>query len=225
MSDCWYELLKFEFEKNYMKELRLFLKKELSHKKLYPPMPLVFNAFKKSPFKKIKVVILGQDPYHGPGQAHGLCFSVKPPTPPPPSLINIYKELIDDIGIEMPKHGLLNSWADQGVFLLNTVLTVEAHQANSHRGRGWEIFTDKVISILNEKKENLVFFLWGSPARAKVDKIDKQKHLVLTAPHPSPLSAHRGFWGCKHFSKANAYFKKKGIEPIDWGLPVTLGHS
>ena len=218
MSDCWYELLKTEFEKDYMNELRLFLKKEFSHKTLYPPMSLVFNAFKESPFKKVKAVILGQDPYHGPGQAHGLCFSVKPPTPPPPSLVNIYRELHDDIGIKTPTHGSLNAWARQGVFLLNTVLTVEAHRANSHRNRGWEIFTDKVISILNEKKENLVFFLWGSSAKSKADKVDKGKHLVLTAPHPSPLSADRGFFGCKHFSKANAYLKSKEVGVIDWEL-------
>lgn len=220
IDDSWYFLLEEEFEKDYMVKLRAFLKKELACKTLYPPMPLVFNAFKQSPFEKIKIVILGQDPYHGPGQAHGLSFSVPPPTSLPPSLINIYRELNNDIGMPMPSHGSLESWAKQGVFLLNTVLTVEARKAASHRGHGWEIFTDKVISLLNEKAKNLVFLLWGKPAQAKEPMIDQQKHLLLKAPHPSPFSANRGFFGCKHFSKANDYLRTNKISPVDWSLAV-----
>lgn len=219
IHESWYELLKLEFESESMAKLRLFLKSELQSKTIYPPMSKVFNAFRLCSFNSIKVVILGQDPYHGPKQAHGLCFSVLPPVKPPPSLINIYNELHTDIGVPIPNHGSLVSWAKQGVFLLNTVLTVQAGRAGSHRGRGWEVFTDAVIKILNRQAKNLVFLLWGSSAQSKIDMIDQDKHLVLKAPHPSPLSAHRGFFGCQHFSKTNAYLVSKGIQPIDWIIP------
>lgn len=216
----WKKALLPEFSKPYMDELREFLKKEIKKgKTIYPKPNEYFAAFQHTPFKKVKVVILGQDPYHGPGQAHGLCFSVKPGVPPPPSLVNIYKELKADLNVPPAKHGYLVSWADQGVFLLNSVLTVEAEKAGSHRGKGWEIFTDKVVSILNENHSPIVFMLWGSYAQAKGEFIDRDKHLVLEAPHPSPLSAHRGFLGCKHFSKANKFLISSGLAPIDWELP------
>ena len=202
----------------YMAELREFLKQEASKFTIYPPMKDIFNAFWHTPFDHVKAVILGQDPYHGRGQAHGLCFSVKHGVAPPPSLINIYKELNADLGIAISQHGDLQSWAQRGVMLLNTSLTVRAGQAGSHRGRGWEIFTDKVIEILSKEKENLVFFLWGSPAQKKQAMLDEQKHLILKAPHPSPFSAERGFFGCRHFSKCNAYLEKNQIEKIDWSL-------
>lgn len=187
---------------------------------VYPPNEDVFNAFKFTEFEQVKVVILGQDPYHGPNQAHGLAFSVKPNIQPPPSLMNMYKELQSDImGFQIPNHGYLVSWAEQGVLLLNTVLTVEQGLAHSHANFGWETFTDRVISTLNEQREHLVFLLWGSHAQKKGQFIDRHKHCVLTAPHPSPLSAHRGFFGCGHFSKANQYLEKKGFTPISWYLP------
>ena len=186
---------------------------------VYPPQAEVFNAFKLTEFEQVKVVILGQDPYHGPNQAHGLAFSVKPGVVPPPSLVNMYKELASDIsGFRIPNHGYLVRWAEQGVLLLNTVLTVEQGQAHSHANFGWETFTDRVIAALNEQRENVVFLLWGSHAQKKGQFIDRQKHCVLTAPHPSPLSAHRGFLGCRHFSKANQYLQAHNIVQINWQL-------
>lgn len=188
-------------------------------KTIYPPQNEVFNAFKYTAFEEVKVVILGQDPYHGPNQAHGLAFSVKPEVAIPPSLLNIYKELSQDIpSFQIPHHGYLVKWAEQGVLLLNTVLTVERGLAHSHANLGWETFTDRVIAALNEQREHLVFLLWGSHAQKKGSMIDRTRHCVLTAPHPSPLSAHRGFFGCKHFSKTNEYLRGKGIAEIDWQL-------
>ena len=185
---------------------------------VYPPATDVFNAFKLCQFEEVKVVILGQDPYHGPGQAHGLCFSVKPPVPPPPSLVNIYKELHSDIGMAIPSHGDLTQWASSGVFLLNTVLTVEHGQANSHQGKGWEQFTDFVIKQISEHAEHVVFMLWGASAHKKLPLLDSEKHTILKAPHPSPLSAHRGFLGCRHFSLANEALIAHNQSPIDWSL-------
>lgn len=209
-----------EFSKPYMAELREFLKKEIKKgKTIYPRPKEYFAAFHYTPLKKVKVVILGQDPYHGPGQAHGMCFSVRPGVPAPPSLLNIYKEIKQDLKIQPPNHGCLVHWAEQGVFLLNSVLTVEANKAASHRGKGWEKFTDKVVEVLNESEQPIVFMLWGSYAQAKGEIIDRKKHRVLEAPHPSPLSAHRGFLGCKHFSKANEFLIASGVSPIDWELP------
>jgi uracil-DNA glycosylase len=200
-----------------MHSLREFLTSELKRgKTIYPESNNVFSAFNSTPFNKVKVVIIGQDPYHGEDQAHGMCFSVKKGVKIPPSLRNIYKELASDLSIETPQHGLLQSWADQGVLLLNTVLTVEKGMAGSHQGKGWEIFTDRVIDLLNKEKENLVFLLWGSPAQKKAKNVNSEKHLVLKSPHPSPLSAHRGFFGQHHFSKCNHYLKEKGIGPINW---------
>ncbi|MBN6709819.1 uracil-DNA glycosylase [Haemophilus haemoglobinophilus] len=190
---------------------------------IYPPQEDVFNAFKLTEFNQVKVVILGQDPYHGVNQAHGLAFSVKPGITPPPSLVNIYKELSADIaGFQIPSHGYLVSWAEQGVLLLNTVLTVEQGLAHSHANFGWETFTDKVIHVLNEQRENIVFLLWGSHAQKKGQFIDRTKHCVLTAPHPSPLSAHRGFLGCQHFSKTNQYLRNHNLTEINWQLPMTI---
>lgn len=190
-----------------------------SGKTIYPPQEEVFNAFKYTAFEDVKVVILGQDPYHGPNQAHGLAFSVKPEVAIPPSLLNIYKELTQDIsGFQMPSNGYLVKWAEQGVLLLNTVLTVERGMAHSHANLGWERFTDKVIAVLNEHREKLVFLLWGSHAQKKGQIIDRTRHFVLTAPHPSPLSAHRGFFGCRHFSKTNSYLESNGMKPIDWQI-------
>lgn len=222
MEDGWKSHLLDEFAKPYMKELRDFLQSELSNRKvIYPKGTEYFNAFNSTPFEKVRVVMLGQDPYHGPGQAHGLCFSVPHGIATPPSLLNIFKELQADLGLEPHdfRHGNLKGWAEQGVLLLNSVLTVEAGQAASHQGRGWETFTDRAIKELNEKREHLVFMLWGAYAQRKGAVIDKTRHLVLTAPHPSPLSAHRGFLGCRHFSKANAYLAEHGLAPIDWRLP------
>lgn len=219
LEESWKELLIEEFEKPYMLELKSFLKKEKEQKKtIYPAGSLIFNALNLTPFNQVRVVILGQDPYHGPNQAHGLCFSVLKGVPPPPSLVNIYKELMADIGISKPPHGELTSWAEQGVLLLNATLTVEDGKAGSHQNRGWEQFTDRVIHLLNDQRDNLVFLLWGSFAQKKASFIDRKKHLVLEAPHPSPLSAHRGFLGCKHFSKTNEYLKSKGHAPIEWSL-------
>ena len=215
----WLEHLAGEFEQQYMINLRAFLQAEKAKRKIiYPPGSRIFAAFDHTPFDQVKVVILGQDPYHGPQQAHGLCFSVPEGIPPPPSLVNIYKELHSDLGIPIPAHGNLEKWTSQGVLLLNSVLTVQQSMAASHQGKGWEQFTDKVIQLLNEKREHIVFMLWGSYAQRKGQIIDRKKHCVLEAPHPSPLSAHRGFLGCKHFSKANAYLKEHGLEPIDWRL-------
>lgn len=218
LGKTWTEVLETEFSKEYMLKLKGFLATELKSHTIYPPAEDTFNAFAYCPLDQIKVVILGQDPYHGAGQAHGLCFSVRKGVVKPPSLVNIFKELRADLGIETPNHGDLSSWAKQGVFLLNTSLSVRAQQAGSHFNQGWEIFTDKVIEIINERCQNVVFMLWGAPARKKASMINKTKHLVLEAPHPSPLSAHRGFLGCRHFSKANEYLSENGIEAINWGV-------
>lgn len=219
LGEAWFEELEAEFKKEYVKELKVFLEKDAQEFEIYPPFTDTFNAFKLCPLNELKVVILGQDPYHGPDQAHGLCFSVQEGIKAPPSLVNIFKELEADIeGFKRPSSGKLTNWASQGVFLLNTCLSVRAHQAGSHFNHGWEIFTDKVIQTINEKKKGVVFLLWGAPARKKASMIDKTKHLVLEAPHPSPLSAHRGFLGCKHFSQANTYLKNQSIPEIDWVL-------
>ena len=215
----WLQVLGDEFAKPYMARLRAFLAEEKKRYAVYPPGPLMFNALNTTPFEAVKVVILGQDPYHGPNQAHGLCFSVNRGVPLPPSLINIYKELHTSLGIAPAAHGNLTHWAEQGVLLLNTTLSVRAHQAKSHAGQGWETFTDAVIQALNARREGLVFLLWGSHAGQKAAMIDGRRHLVLRCPHPSPLSASRGFFGCGHFVKANDYLKARGLEPIDWQLP------
>ncbi len=220
LEPTWKNRLVGEFDKSYMQELREFLRKQVAAKKvIYPRGSEYFAALNLTPFDKVKVVILGQDPYHGPGQAHGLCFSVKPGVAIPPSLVNIYKELKSDLGIEPAKHGHLQSWADQGVLLLNATLSVEAGRAGSHQKKGWEQFTDAVIHRLNEEREGIVFVLWGSYAQKKGEFIDAKKHFVLKGPHPSPLSAHRGFLGCKHFSKINKYLESRGQMPIHWQLP------
>lgn len=220
LHSSWLNVVGAEFELPYMLALKQFLKAEkLAGKIIYPPGPQIFNALNTTHFDKVKVVILGQDPYHGPGQAHGLCFSVQPGVPAPPSLVNIFKELNSDLGLVIPNHGYLQAWAEQGVLLLNATLTVEQARAGSHQGRGWEQFTDAVISALNEQRENLVFLLWGSYAQKKGQFIDQQKHLILRSPHPSPLSAHRGFLGNRHFSRTNSYLNAKGIAEIDWSLP------
>lgn len=219
IDDSWKEILRDEFRKNYMLELKGFLRNELEQKKvIYPHGRDIFSAFNYTPFNKVKVVIIGQDPYHGPGQAHGLCFSVRENIHQPPSLINIFKELHSDLGTVPPKHGSLIEWANQGVLLLNAVLTVEKNKPLSHNGKGWEIFTDRVVELLNEQKDGLVFVLWGSPAQKKCAKVDEKKHLVIKAPHPSPLSAHRGFFGHKPFSKINSYLEKNGGNKINWQI-------
>jgi uracil-DNA glycosylase len=221
MEASWLEKLQGEFEKPYMKECEAFLAKEIgSGAEIYPPFELVFNAFCQTPFDQVKVVIMGQDPYHGPGQAHGMSFSVPAGVPIPPSLQNIFKEIRDDLGISPPKHGCLLKWAKQGVLLLNATLTVRANEAKSHHGKGWETFTDKVVQLLCTRKDPLVFLLWGKSAYEKFQHIanGSSHHLVLTSPHPSPLSAHTGFLGCRHFSKANEFLKKAGLEPIDWTI-------
>ncbi|QLB19210.1 uracil-DNA glycosylase [Mannheimia granulomatis] len=222
----WTEALGEEKQKSYFQHILQYVHNErLAGKVIYPPQNEVFSAFALTEFSEVKVVILGQDPYHGPNQAHGLAFSVKPPIAPPPSLLNMYKELSDDIeGFQIPQHGYLVDWAKQGVFMLNTVLTVEQSRANSHAQIGWEIFTDKVIAQLNTYRENLVFLLWGSHAQRKGQFIDRNRHLVLTCPHPSPLSAYRGFFGCKHFSKTNRYLLSKGIAPINWQLRLEIDY-
>lgn len=217
----WLEFLADEFDQDYMRELSSFLRaRKAVGAEVYPPGGLIFNALDSTPPSKLRAVILGQDPYHGPGQAHGLCFSVRPGVPVPPSLANIYRELHDDIGFERPRHGCLQAWAEHGVLLLNAVLTVERGQAGAHQGKGWERFTDRVVAIANAQDRPLVFFLWGSHAQRKGQAIDRDRHLVLTAPHPSPLSAHRGFFGCRHFSQANRWLEAKGLEPLDWRLPL-----
>lgn len=218
ISNDWNEKLKPEYAKTYYRELFDFVKHEYETERVYPPAADLFNAFHYTSFKDTKVVILGQDPYHNEGQAHGLCFSVKPPTEIPPSLINIYKELQDDIGCYIPDNGDLTKWAKQGVLLLNTVLTVRAHNANSHANHGWETFTDAALKSLNEKEEPVVFLLWGTPAGRKASLITNPKHLILQAPHPSPLSAYRGFFGCRHFSAANRFLEASGMTPIDWQI-------
>ena len=217
LENSWKKHLLHSFSEPYMLKLKAFLSSEFKQKKkIFPPGEKYFEAFNCTPFKKVKVVLLGQDPYHGLGQAHGLSFSVPKGVSPPPSLRNIYQELKQDLNIPICSHGHLKAWAEQGVLLLNSTLTVLEGRAASHRGKGWEEFTDKVIEILNEKKEALVFLLWGSSAQKKGAIVDSKKHCVLKAPHPSPLSAHLGFLGCGHFSKTNAYLKTKGKEPIDW---------
>ena len=218
IENDWKEVLSNEFAKPYYRELYGFVKREYETRAIYPPADDLFNALHLTPLSAVKVVILGQDPYHEPGQAQGLCFSVPEGTDIPPSLVNIYKELHDDVGFEIPDHGDLTPWARQGVLLLNTVLTVRAHQANSHRGKGWEQFTDAIISAVEKKDEPVVYMLWGKPAQEKAAMIQNGKHLVLKAPHPSPLSAYRGFFGCGHFSKANKYLNDNGVQGIDWTL-------
>ncbi len=215
----WQAQLSGEFDLPYMQTLKAFLQSEKEQKKvIYPHSKNWFHALEATPLDDVKVVIIGQDPYHQPGQAHGLCFSVQPGVKIPPSLVNIYKELHSDLGIQIPSHGYLESWAKFCFFLLNAVLTVEDSNANAHQGKGWEQFTDKIISTVNEQCDNVVFMLWGSYAQKKGAVIDTQKHLVLKAPHPSPLSAHRGFLGCKHFSQANTYLEQQNKTPIDWTI-------
>jgi uracil-DNA glycosylase len=212
----WKAKLEKEFEKEYFVKLSEFVKIEYKSNTIYPPGSLIFNSFNLCPFDNVKAVIIGQDPYHGPGQAHGLCFSVRDGIDFPPSLINIFKEVEHDLGVKRPLSGNLERWATQGVLLLNATLTVRAHQAGSHQKKGWEEFTDNVITILNQEKLNIVFFLWGAYAQKKGEAIDRSKHLVLESVHPSPLSASRGFFGNNHFSKCNNYLKDNGLEPIDW---------
>ena len=215
----WECALHEEFSKEYYKNLFFFIRKQYSETIVYPKADEIFTAFHLTPLEKVKVVILGQDPYHNEGQAHGLCFSVKPDVEIPPSLVNIYKELHDDCGCYIPDNGYLTKWAKQGVLLLNTVLTVRAHQANSHRGIGWEEFTDAAIRILDQQDRPMVFLLWGRPAQMKKSMLHRNpKYLILEAPHPSPLSAYRGFFGCKHFSQTNEFLKANGLEPIDWQI-------
>lgn len=216
IEERWKARLKEEFEKEYFVRLSEFVKDEYRTRTIYPPGALIFNAFNRCPFDKVKAVIIGQDPYHGPGQAHGLCFSVREGIDFPPSLINIFKEIESDLGYKPAFSGNLERWAGQGVLLLNATLTVRAHMAGSHQRMGWEEFTDSVINILNRDKSNLVFFLWGAYAQKKGESIDRVKHLVLESVHPSPLSASRGFFGNKHFSKCNEYLAQNGIGPIDW---------
>ena len=216
IGNDWDAVLKEENGKEYFMKLQEFLAEERQTHMVYPPEKDVFNALKYSSLADTKVVIFGQDPYHEPGQAHGMCFSVNKGIAVPPSLINIYKEIETDLGIKPPSHGYLADWAGQGVLLLNTVLTVRAHQANSHRGIGWEQFTDAAIQVLNEQDRPMVFLLWGRPAQMKKSMLNNPKHLILEAPHPSPLSAYRGFFGCKHFSKTNEFLVANGLEPIDW---------
>jgi uracil-DNA glycosylase len=220
LDASWRERLGQEFEQPYMGELKRFLVSQKEQgKRIFPKGSEWFRALDLTPPDEVRVVILGQDPYHGEGQAHGLCFSVKPGVQPPPSLVNIFKELKSDLGVEPARHGFLEHWAKQGVLLLNSVLTVELGRAASHRDRGWERFTDAIIREVNAKAEPVVFMLWGSHAQKKAAMVDQSRHLVLKAPHPSPLSAHGGFFGCRHFSKANAFLESRGLAPIDWALP------
>lgn len=218
IEESWKVELGDEFKKDYFLKLKEFLVEEKKKFVIYPPGDKIFNAFNQTPFSKVKVVILGQDPYHGPGQAHGLCFSVPHGIAQPPSLVNIFKEINSDLGISMPKHGNLEKWAKNGVLLINATLTVRAHQAGSHQNKGWEQFTDAVIQNLSLKREGIVFLLWGAYAQAKSKLIDSSKHFILKAPHPSPLSVYRGFFGCKHFSETNKLLIGKGIGEIDWSL-------
>jgi uracil-DNA glycosylase len=216
----WDQWLADEFRQSYMLALAEFLAaEEQAGKVLFPPSHLCFNALNSTPLHKVSVVILGQDPYHGPGQAHGLCFSVRPDVPPPPSLVNIFREIETDLGIRPPDHGCLQPWAEQGVLLLNSVLTVEQGNAGAHQNKGWETFTDRVIETINQHREGVVFLLWGSYARKKGRIIDRNRHLVLEGPHPSPLSAYRGFFGCRHFSSANEWLEQQGRPTVDWRLP------
>ena len=218
IQNDWLEPLNPEFRKPYYAELFQFVKEEYAARKVFPPADDIFNAFHLTPLSQVKVVILGQDPYHNDGQAHGLCFSVKPDVDVPPSLVNIYQELHDDLGCYIPNNGYLTKWAKQGVLMLNTVLTVRAHQANSHRGKGWEEFTDAAIRILNEQDRPIVFILWGSPAQKKAAMLHNPKHLILKSPHPSPLSAYRGFFGSRPFSQTNEFLERNGLEPVDWQI-------
>lgn len=218
IENDWLEPLTPEFRKPYYADLFKFVKEEYAARKVFPPADDIFNAFHLTPLHEVKVVILGQDPYHNDGQAHGLCFSVKPDVDIPPSLVNIYQELHDDLGCYIPNNGYLTKWAKQGVLMLNTVLTVRAHQANSHRGKGWEEFTDAAIRILDEQDRPIVFILWGSPAQKKAMMLHNPKHLILKAPHPSPLSAYRGFFGSRPFSQTNDFLVKNGLTPIDWQI-------
>ena len=218
ITNDWQQPLEVEFKKPYYKDLYKKVLEEYRSRQIFPNPDDIFNAFHLTPLKDVKVVILGQDPYHNDGQAHGLCFSVKPDVEVPPSLVNIYKELQDDLGCRIPNNGYLVKWAKQGVLMLNTVLTVRAHQANSHRGIGWEQFTDAVIRAVDAQDRPIVFLLWGRPAQMKKSMLHNPKHLILEAPHPSPLSAYRGFFGCKHFSQTNAFLENNGLAPIDWQI-------
>lgn len=219
IDNDWLDCIQDEFKKPYYKELYQFVRKEYGTHVIYPPADDIFNAFHFTPLSQVKVLILGQDPYHGEHQAHGLCFSVLPDQPElPPSLQNIYKELQDDLGCYIPNNGYLKKWADQGVLMLNTVLTVRAHQAGSHQGKGWEQFTDAIIQAVNAQDRPIVYLLWGKPAQSKIPMLTNPKHLILKAPHPSPLSAYRGFFGCRHFSQTNEFLQKNGIDPIDWQI-------
>jgi len=218
IEESWKKVLWDEFQQPYFAELKQFLLEEKRKYTVYPPGPMIFNAFNKTPFDKVKVVLIGQDPYHEPGQAHGLCFSVQDGVPHPKSLINIFKELHDDVGFEIPVNGNLEKWTEQGVFLLNATLTVRAHEAGSHQNHGWERFTDAAISKLSMQREGLVFLLWGNYAKQKEVLIDTSKHYILSTVHPSPLSAHRGFFGCKHFSKTNELLRQMGKSEINWQL-------
>ena len=218
INNDWLDALKGEFKKPYYKKLFETVNEEYRTRQIFPPADDIFNAFHLTPLHNVKAVILGQDPYHNVGQAHGLCFSVKKGVDIPPSLVNIYKELHDDLGCTIPNHGCLTKWAEQGVLMLNTVLTVRAHQANSHRGIGWEQFTDAVIRTLNDQDRPIVYLLWGRPAQTKKSMLYNPKQLVLTAAHPSPLSASRGFFGCRHFSQTNEFLEKNGLAPIDWQI-------
>ncbi len=218
LQNDWVDAIGGEFKKPYYASLYRFIKEEYSTKVIYPPADDIFNAMHLTPLGQVKVLILGQDPYHNQGQAHGLCFSVRPEVDIPPSLENIYKELQDDLGCEIPNNGYLVKWARQGVLMLNTVLTVRAHQAFSHQGKGWEQFTDAIIREVNAQDRPIVYMLWGKPAQSKIPMLNNPKHLILKAPHPSPLSAYRGFFGCKHFSQANEFLAANGIDPIDWQI-------
>ncbi len=218
IDNDWLPAVNAEFKKPYYAQLYQFVKEEYSKTLVFPPADEIFSALHLTPLSKVKVVIIGQDPYHNVGQAHGLCFSVRPDVEVPPSLVNIYKELQTDCGCRIPNNGYLVKWAEQGVLLLNTVLTVRAHQANSHKGQGWEKFTDAIIQAVNEQDRPIVYLLWGRPAQSKMPMLTNPKHKVLTAPHPSPLSASRGFFGCRHFSQANAFLEENGLEPIDWQI-------
>ncbi|MCC8082188.1 MAG: uracil-DNA glycosylase [Lachnospiraceae bacterium] len=218
ITNDWAKPLSAEFRKPYYRDLYTKVLEEYRSRKIFPAADDIFNAFHLTPLHQVKVVILGQDPYHNDGQAHGLCFSVKPDVEIPPSLVNIYQELHDDLGCKIPNNGYLVKWAEQGVLLLNTVLTVRAHQANSHRGIGWEQFTDAVIEAVSRENRPIVFLLWGRPAQMKKSMLHNPKHLILEAPHPSPLSAYRGFFGCRHFSRTNEFLTAHGLEPIDWQI-------
>lgn len=218
IDNDWLPAVNAEFKKPYYADLYRFVKEEYSKVAVFPPSEEIFSALHLTPLSKVKAVIIGQDPYHNVGQAHGLCFSVRPEVDIPPSLVNIYKELHSDCGCRIPNNGYLVKWAEQGVLLLNTILTVRAHQALSHQGKGWETFTDSIIRTVNEQDRPIVYLLWGRPAQNKMNMLNNPKHKVLTAPHPSPLSAHRGFFGCRHFSQANDFLRANGAEPIDWQI-------